>query len=433
MKNILFLLLFTYSFSFSQNYIALDTTDYEKRTALIKKITKNHTSLKKIIKKEYRGEIRKQVKMSYEKLFENFSKDIESRKLVFNTIFSTYIDSLKFAIISSNKNLIDTNIDVYISKHNSPNALSMGYGYILLNMGLFKYLENEDQLAAVLSHEIAHQLLKHSEKNIFQNAKLETSTEKKKQAKRIKKKKYNKQSEAFTVLKDILYSNSKKHRKEETAADSLGFELYKRTEFSPAEFLNTLKLLAKFDSLPSIKLENTTYKKIFDLDKQPFNEEWMKMENYKTYNYKNYKNKIDEDSIKSHPELIDRINRLKEIFPKDVLMESTIVNKKNESEFKRLKKIAQLEDVANLSYSEEYGLSIYLILYRLEKNTENDYYKKWLGINFQKLYDAKKKYQFNKYVAKIIPNEQDDSYQQFLSFLWNLSLNEIKFIAEYYN
>ena len=430
MKNIFYLFLLAHSFSFSQNYTALDTTDYIKRTAFIKKVNEKHTLLKETFKKKYSKKIRKEITTSYEDLFKNFSKDIENKKLVFNSEFSDYIDSLTFSIIKSNKVLLHENLEVYITKYNAPNALSMGNGYILLNMGLFKYLDNEAQLTAVLSHEIAHQVLKHSEKSIHYNAVSETSFEKQKQANRIKKKKYNKQSEAFSTFKNILYSNKKKRRKQEIEADSVGFLLFKNTNHPPKEFLNALSLLAKLDTLPNIELQKTTYQKFFDLPKQPFKEAWLKIENFNSYNYEHYKNKINNDSLKSHPELIERIHHLKTIFWNEIVIEK----KENPYyRFKKLQKIARYEDVANLNYTKDYGLSIYLTLYKLENKPDDLYFKKWLGVNFNKLYEAKKKYQLNKYVDRLVPNKQDQSYQQFLSFIWNLRLNEIKIIADYYN
>lgn len=430
MKNILYLLFFAFSFSFSQKYVALDTTDYKQRIALIDKIDIAHELLEKSIKKKYKKLIRKEIINSYEGLFYNLKKDIKKKELVFNAEFATYIDSLKNTILKNNTELISEDLNVYITKHNSPNALSLGNGYIFLNMGLFKYLENEAQLVSVLSHEMGHQILKHSENSILHSAKSETSVENKEEAKRIKKKKFNKQSEAFSALKEIIYTNHKKHRKQEIEADSIGFLLFKNTKYPPKSFLNAFSLLAKLDTLPSIELQKNTYKKFFDLPTQPFNQEWMKMEDFNNYNYNHYTNKINKDSIKSHPELIERIEHLKEIFSNDLKAKKTITNN---SKFKKLQKIARYEDVANLAYIKKHGLSIYLTLYKLEANPKNEYYKKWLGFNFNELYEAKKKYQFNRYVDKIVPDTQEKNYQQFLSFLWNLRLSEIKIIADYYH
>ena len=70
---------------------------------------------------------------------------------------------------------------------------------------------------------------------------------------------------------------------------------------------------------------------------------------------------------------------------------------------------------------------------RLEEESDDSYYKKWLGINFNAIYEAKKKYQLNRYVDRLVPNKQSESYQKFINFIWNLDLNEIKVIADHYN
>ena len=45
--------------------------------------------------------------------------------------------------------------------NSAPNAFSAGAGRIFVTTGLLKNLSNESELAAVVSHEIAHQLLDH--------------------------------------------------------------------------------------------------------------------------------------------------------------------------------------------------------------------------------------------------------------------------------
>ena len=96
--------------------------------------------------------------------------------------------------------------------------------------------------------------------------------------------------------------------------------------------------------------------------------------------------------------------------------------------------IAYMETVPNLYFDEEFGLSIYAALLYIERNKENeDYFKEWLGKSFQKIYEARKNYTLNRYLNRVSPNEQSESYQQFLSFMWNLKPDEIKKIADYYS
>lgn len=415
---------------FSQTYQVLDTTDFQQRTDLVKNFENNFKTFKKQLRKKHKGKIRKQVEKSYENIHKGFVKDIRKKKLIFNPEFTSYINDLSSEIIKSNPELASKNIKVYISRHISPNALSLGNGVIIVNMGLFKYLENEAQLASVISHEMAHQQLNHTENSILYKAKLNTSKKSIRQTKEIKRQRCNQQDKAFEILKKLLYTNSKNHRKHEVEADSLGYELYKKTKYPKQEFLNTLKVMAELDSLPVISLKKGTYKAVFNTPNQPFKEEWLKQEDFSSYNYNHYKEKINKDSVKSHPEMVERIAKLKTLFPETLVKTN---NSFDNNLFKKLQNISRKEDVPNLYYLKNYGLSVYLALYRLQRNPNNEYYKNWIGKNFSALHDAKKRYQFNRYIDRLNPKDQDKSYQQFLAFMWNLRLEEFKNIAEFYS
>ena len=130
-------------------------------------------------------------------------------------------------------------------------------------------------------------------------------------------------------------------------------------------------------------------------------------------------------------DIVERIEKLsgdfKELSVLDSLSETPSV------EFLELQKIARQEAIANLHYIEKYGLSTYLTLQKLSIDPTNKYYKLWIGKNFKQLYLAKKNYQLNRYVDRIVPEEQDASYQQFLNFIWNLKLNELESISDHYS
>ncbi len=51
---------------------------------------------------------------------------------------------------------------VQILSTNDPNALSTGAGTIYVTKGLFRILQNESQLAAIIAHEMSHQILGHT-------------------------------------------------------------------------------------------------------------------------------------------------------------------------------------------------------------------------------------------------------------------------------
>ena len=62
--------------------------------------------------------------------------------------------------------LLDYQWQVYVVKDRQPNAFSVGAGIIFITEGLLRRLVSEAELAAVLSHEMAHQLLGHTREAI---------------------------------------------------------------------------------------------------------------------------------------------------------------------------------------------------------------------------------------------------------------------------
>jgi predicted Zn-dependent protease len=80
----------------------------------------------------------------------NLSKDIKKIELVQKVGFNIA------KIIDK-----DYNWEFILLENKNINALCLPGGKVIVNEGLFRVIENEDQLAAVLSHEIAHVLLRH--------------------------------------------------------------------------------------------------------------------------------------------------------------------------------------------------------------------------------------------------------------------------------
>lgn len=419
--------------SFGQNFQVIDTSDHKQREHLIKSFEANYELFNQNIKQSHKGAKKKELLKIYEQSQSKVLELVENKKLLFDASFQNYVDTLFNELKASNPILQNEHLKLFISKNTSPNAISIGDGTIFLNIGLFSFLENEYQLQSVIAHEVSHQLLQHTKNNIEKRARINTDVLSNKSiaSRSIQTKKYNKSAQSFNLLKNLLYEEGEHRRLQEIEADSLGFILYKNTTHSKTEYINTLLALKKYDSVPSIEIDSTVYYKIFNLPNQNFKNSWLENEDFKNYNYEFYKSKIDLDSLREHPDITFRINKLYASFPET--KNETSENPNTDETFKKLQKMARQAYVENLYFLNEYGLSTYLIIKRLENNYEDMYYKKWLGINFESIYEAKKKYQLNRYIDRLIPNEQSKSYQTFLNFIWNLSLNEIKTIADYYN
>ena len=86
-----------------------------------------------------------------------------------NPLVASYINYLGYRLT---RNTLDTqrNYTFFITKSKSVNAFALPGGYIGLNSGLVSLTRNEDQLAGVVAHEIAHVNLRHAAEMVANTA-----------------------------------------------------------------------------------------------------------------------------------------------------------------------------------------------------------------------------------------------------------------------
>jgi hypothetical protein len=412
----------------AQIYIPIDTANFSFRKEESKRYLSSSEKFIAQIKTKYKGGERNYIEENFENLHKGFNEDLLSGDYIFDERFTKLISDIVVELKSKNP-FITSSLNFYLSKDLTLNAFSMGDSTFVINLGTFYYLENEGELAAIISHEIGHLILNHTFRSL-QRKYLTVKKDSRKQLSEIKSNKYNRGEKAFNRLTQILYTESGLRRLQENEADSIGYVMYRNTKYPHSEYRNAFSLLSRYDSIVIDGLGVETLRKLFNLPGLPFNEEWLKKEDFSAYDYSKYTERINSDSLKSHPEMEDRMALLKLNFPE---LEQSEKRVQPSSEFIELQKIAKFEQPACLVHQEAYGEGIYLCLLELQKDTGDVYFQKWLGIFFQKIYDARKSYTLNRYLDRVQPREQSESYMQFLNFIWNLKLNELKAIAEYYN
>ena len=425
-KIVAFLLLYAVAMCFGQTYKPIDTADYLKRKEFLKSFAANNENLITRSKNTYSGKKGSELSKIYKDLEKDFEKQVKNKDFVFNSVFEGKVKNL-IGRLKKNNPQIPQDLTILVAKDNTPNAYCFADGVFVINMGLFSWLDNDDQLGAVISHELGHKISEHSLKTFLQmidQNELDRIT-----LQDIKSTKENRNERAFKVMKNRIYRKGAEKRKDEMQADSLGYVIFKNSDFKKAEFVNTLKRLQDFDTISPRVVKVETYKKYFDLPKQGFKDKWLKKEDFSLYNYNNFKEKLNKDSLASHPEVVLRIEKLRKIFPE---LKNDVNAEKASESYAALEKIARMETLPNLFHSEDYGVGIYTSLQFLQDGEEEKYYKGWLGKCFVKIYEGRKNYNLNRYLDRVDPKNQSESYQQFLNFMWNLSLDEIKNIADYY-
>lgn len=426
-KKLMFLLSVFYVVTcFGQTYKTIDTVDSQHRKEFLKAFTVSTENLIRKSKSEYPGKRGSELAKIYKDFGKDFAEKVKGKDFVFNSVFDEKVKSL-ISSLRKNNSQIPQNLKILIARDNTPNAYCFADGTFVINMGLFNWLNNDDQLAAVIAHELGHKISEHTLK-AFINLIDQDQTDKL-VVENIKLNKENRNKQAFDILKNRVYKKGSENRKQEMQADSLGYTLFRNSDFKKSEFVNALQILKDFDTISPRKLKMETYKKYFNLPNQAFNEKWLKKEDFSLYNYNHYKEKLNEDSLSTHPEMILRIDMLKKKFPE---IQTPVPTEKPSSNFVSLEKTARMEILPNYYHSEDYGLGIYASLQFLQDTEEEAYYKSWLGKCFSKIYEARKNYTLNRYLDRLEPKGQSESYQQFLSFMWNLNLDEIKNIADYY-
>ena len=83
--------------------------------------------------------------------------------IIYDSILLDKCNSILKRIALANPTYRFDTIKLYINRSLSANAACYGEGTVFINLGLFLWIDNDDELALVLGHEFAHQLLNHSE------------------------------------------------------------------------------------------------------------------------------------------------------------------------------------------------------------------------------------------------------------------------------
>ena len=414
--------------SFAQESNSILENNLSDKENFITYFNQSYVDLAKNILPNYQGEVKRQLKESLEDYRKNFIQEIEENRFTFDSRFLDLANDILDELKQKNR-LIPEDLKIIISKQTVLNAYCLPNGTLVLNMGLFYWLENEDQLAAIIAHEVAHKVLEHGIKSQVKYIEDNYSDKNRKIVKNIARDPTKKSEKAFKLFKSQLYSNAKTRQQYEYEADSLSFEFIKNSKFDGSQITSSMRLSIRYDTINPIGLENKIYKELFDLPMLPFKEKWLQMEDFSQYNYDLYKEKINKDSVFSHPEMVLRIKKLENEHPS--LAGSTF--KPASFGFKKLEKLAEINIVPNLIDLENYGYAIYICLLNIQKGNEIDNYKVRLGKGFNLVYQARKNYNLNRYLDRIDPKNHSESYQQFLNFMWNLKLDEYKIIAEYFS
>jgi hypothetical protein len=157
---------------------------------------------------------------------------LQSGKVLFGDSVTLYINQVADRVLINEPELRNK-LSFYALRSEEPNAFSTDQGLIFVTLGLLAQLENEAQLAFVLSHEIAHFEKRHTLAVYIQSRKTFGSDREKRE---------------FDIDEKIrAFSNHEKSN--EFEADSLGLARLSRTGYSCEEAMTAMFVL-QFSHLP---------------------------------------------------------------------------------------------------------------------------------------------------------------------------------------
>jgi Peptidase family M48 len=339
---------------------------------------------------------------------------------LFDNVLHNFLKDVHQKIRAANPGLPETNI--ILTSEPVPNAFSVGDGTIVVYTGLISELENEDQLAFVLCHEIAHFTLKHATNQLIKEIERFQSKEFKAQIKKIKETEYN-QSELYETMYRNVQFKSRYHRRDlERQADSLAYQYYLNTSYSPSQALRLQELFETIDESQGDSLLQLDQH--FGCTASPFQPKWKENGSSSiwgaAHEVQKERNKAISDSLSTHPDAKARYNWIAAMAAakKPVEHPVTINN------YEQIRFLCALENVQAYYDRERYDKAIYKALLYQKAYPACAYFKEIVALSLNGLFVHLKNHNLSAVLSQTSPY-YDYGYNGLLSLLNNLRLSEL--------
>ncbi|MDC8005625.1 M48 family metallopeptidase [Aureisphaera galaxeae] len=369
----------------------------------------------------YQGENKRKVSEFWEERKEKIKDDIENNAFIFDDALNSELNKIISQVYAANPEVDPSAFYFFVNRSPVPNAASYGNGSFSLNTGLFSLAENDDELAFIICHEIAHYLLSHSDTAIDSHIESYESKETRKKVNKISNRDVGKFSKAMELLKDINYKLYKKSRSAEIEADSLGMELFKKTGYNPA---SATSILAKLDfEKKAILNKYAPIKKHLHTNGYPFKDNWLKKENNSLFDLEESSNdySFDKDSTKTHPAIPKRIELLR------TKIASEDENSGVPQVIHMLKEISLAKTIEGAIENNQLDIALFYLLTTHESaDDEKSRFYDQMALVLKKMYELKKEHSIGKYVAPISPFSEEEELNKIKQFISNLEPKNIR-------
>ena len=318
---------------------------------------------------------------------------------------------------------------IILLKDESANAFTMGEDIIYIHTGLLYRLQNKDQLAYILCHELGHDELSHYYGDLKNYVKEKTDKESEKKIKEIMSKKYGHVSNLNEFLVPKLLANMKTSREDELEADSLGVVFYQNCRFDKAKACTSFDVFLEADHVRDTS--------IFDFTKELLLKDGLiDMSKLTSYSNESSLGDFDDekglsqaeieqqknlnDMLRSHPFEKERSLKLYTYFKLDVQED---LNKKIDLDYKTIRYFSEGEMILYCFQNQQIGKGLFYAMNMKRNYPSDSYSKEATALSMLSLYYFKNS--FKEGIAIENQDEENDiAYDKLIFFLKKLSPDE---------
>jgi len=243
---------------------------------------------------------------------------IETQSFVYEPELFGYIQNIIKQLALANPRDIPVLPLLLIDRSPSPNAYAIGGNVIVVNLGLVYFAKSREEIALAIAHELSHNILNHAENAMKGQAEWLNSDEYKNSLKNVLNSKYERLTRLKKIFEGYTFTRSKHQRYHESDADSLAIVLLKKSKipFSAAFFLRLDSADTQYQR--PLKKPLKDYFAAYNL---PIETSWTqkRTKGLSSRNYNFSEATGIEDSLKTHPDCIDRYKKTVALSDKNFL------------------------------------------------------------------------------------------------------------------
>lgn len=245
-----------------------------------------------------------------------FLNAIADDDYVYDKELCDYLGGIFNEIVKANKRYMPVQPMLFVDRSPSVNAYAIGNNVIAINLGLVVFAKSKEEIALTVAHEMSHNILEHAETSMRKRAEWLTSDEYKQSLEDVLDSRYERLTRLKKIYENYSFNRSRHQRYRESDADSLAIILLKNAHlaFDPAFFLR----LDSADMTYRQPLKQPV-KNYFSPYGITIEDAWLKKRSkgLSTRSYNFQETTTLQDSLKTHPDCIERYNNTKAVATAD--------------------------------------------------------------------------------------------------------------------